>query len=178
MTKLQPMLSNLIDSLKKYKYAVLVLLLGVCIMLIPQKKSPGEELSELPLSDGEDTRQFVSRMEAHLEESLSQIDGVGAVDVILTVKQGSTKHYLYDTDSSREEEEGGTRITEQRKTVILSKSGAYDEATVTTVDYPLFQGALVVCEGGGRPEIQLLLTQVISSLTNLGSDKIAIVKMK
>ena len=37
-------------------------------------------------------------------------------------------------------------------------------------------GAVVVCEGGGSAAVRLQLTQAISALTGLPSDKIAVVK--
>lgn len=39
-------------------------------------------------------------------------------------------------------------------------------------------GAVVVCEGGGSAAVRLQLTQAISALTGLPSDKIAVVKGK
>ena len=39
-------------------------------------------------------------------------------------------------------------------------------------------GAVVVCEGGGSATVRLQLTQAVSALTGLPSDKIAIVKGK
>ena len=39
-------------------------------------------------------------------------------------------------------------------------------------------GALVVCEGAGSAAVRLQLTQAVSALTGLSSDKIAIVKGK
>ena len=39
---------------------------------------------------------------------------------------------------------------------------------------PQFQGALVVCPGGGDPAVQLRLLEAVSALTGLGSDRISI----
>lgn len=39
-----------------------------------------------------------------------------------------------------------------------------------------FEGALVVCEGGGDAAVRLQLTKALSALTGLSSEKIAIVK--
>lgn len=178
MVKLQDILSELPNKLKQYKYALLVLFIGICILLLPKNGQKKESL-EIPNEKTElSFEEYGQEVEKRLEEVLSQIDGVGAVDVILTMKQGSTKHYLNDSNITKENRAEGTSVTEERNTVIFSKGSAYDEATVTTVDYPLFQGALIVCQGGGRPEIQLLLTQAVSALTNLRSDKITVVKMK
>ena len=53
----------------------------------------------------------------------------------------------------------------------------YQTAVQSTV-YPTYQGALVVCDGAERASVRLAVTQAVSSLTGLGSNKIAVVKMK
>ena len=45
---------------------------------------------------------------------------------------------------------------------------------VRTQYYPSFRGALVVCPGGDDPQVQLAITQAVSALTGLGSDRITI----
>lgn len=39
---------------------------------------------------------------------------------------------------------------------------------------PEFQGALIVCQGGGDPAVRLNVLQAVSALTGLGADKISI----
>lgn len=39
-----------------------------------------------------------------------------------------------------------------------------------------WEGAVIVCEGGGSAAVRLELTQAVSALTGLPSDKIAVVK--
>ena len=46
----------------------------------------------------------------------------------------------------------------------------------TDPDTDRYTGAVVVCEGGGSASVRLQLTQAVSALTGLTSDKIAIVK--
>ena len=53
------------------------------------------------------------------------------------------------------------------------------EGTVTLQQLsPQFQGALVVCSGGGEPTVQLRLVEAVSALTGLGADKISVCKGK
>ena len=42
--------------------------------------------------------------------------------------------------------------------------------------YPVFQGALVVCEGADQAQVRLAMTQAVSALTGLGTDRITICK--
>ena len=171
-------IKTLSQSLKKYKYALLVLFLGLGILLLSDDKGTGSasipETQEMPFT----VETYVTDMEQRLSHILSQIRGVGETQVILTLCSSEQTHYLYDTDIRTDTGEVGTTMEETQKTVILSSGSSYDEAMVTRRDYPLFQGALIVCRGGGEAEVKLKLTQAVSALTNLSSDKITILEMK
>ncbi len=178
MTNIGDRLKTLSQSLKKYKYALLILFLGLVLLLIPGGKE--KDSASIPETRDElftvDT--YVRDMEQRLSHILSQIRGVGETQVILTLCRSEEVHYLYDTELRKDSGESGTTTEEKQKTVILSSGSAYDEAMVTRRDYPLFQGALIVCRGGGEAEVKLKLTRAVSALTNLSSDKITILEMK
>ena len=44
--------------------------------------------------------------------------------------------------------------------------------------YPGFRGAVVLCQGAGRPEVQLAVKEAVSSLTGLGMDHITVCAME
>ncbi len=164
MKQISSYMDALTKSLKKYKYALLVLLLGMALLLIPKQK----EETKIPVV--QEQEDYAAQLEQRLTEILSRMDGVGQVEVALTLARDSYTHYHQDVQRNGEEE--------NRKTVILSEGSAYDKAAVTTVDYPRFQGALIVCQGGGNAAVQLRLVEAVAALTGLGSDKITVVKMK
>ena len=170
MAQLGEQLQKLMCGIKKYKYALLVLLLGMALLLIPSKKEETKRVSE------EDApNDYAQQMEQRLTQALSQIEGVGKVQVLLTLANEGTIHYHSDIQLVSE---NGTAEREERKTVILSEGSAYDEAAVSSVDTPSFQGALIVCEGGANASVRLKLTQAVAALTGLSSEKITVVKMK
>lgn len=164
MKQISSYMEALTKHLKRYKYALLVLLLGMALLLIPKEK---EEVQTPAVQEQED---YATQMELRLTDILSNIEGVGKVEVALTLERGSYTHYHQDLQQSENAEEW--------KTVILSEGSAYDKAAVTTVDYPRFQGALIVCQGGGNATVQLRLVEAVAALTGLRSDKITVVKMK
>ena len=65
----------------KYKYPILVALVGLGLMLLP---SPGNRAETPTVSP----QQSVQTLEQRLEEMLSGIDGAGQVRVLLTEKAG------------------------------------------------------------------------------------------
>ena len=93
----------------KYRYAVAVLAVGIALMLLPDAPQPQVEEPE--------TGTELS-MEDHLQRILSQIEGAGRVEVLLTEAKGSTM--LYQTDTQRDS--SGDRESSENKTVIVTDS--------------------------------------------------------
>jgi len=68
----------------------------------------------------------------------------------------------------------------KRIAVFASGEGSNFEAIAAACERGAIaaEGALVVCDGAERASVRLAVTQAVSSLTGLGSNKIAVVKMK
>lgn len=169
-------------SLAKFKYPALILLLGLVLVLWGGKKTEEAQIDAPPAQtepDRSDTgEEYCERTARQLESILSQIDGAGRVRVMLTLKSGGVTQYQSDYDSETQTDGERTVTSSQQKTVILSRGSAYNEAAAVQTEYPRFQGALIVSEGGGEPEVRFALTSAVSALLGLGTDKITVVKSK
>lgn len=152
----------------KYKYVLLLGLVGILLMTWPVKDAEGRE--EEPEAHIQEERIL---LEDALEQLLAQMEGVGQTQVLLTVEQGAKAVYAYDRSDSRT----GTGGSLQTELVTLSKNGGQVPVEVQTTS-SIYRGAAVVCEGGGSPSVRLLVTQTIQSLTGLPADRIVITKMK
>lgn len=159
------------ELFQKYKYVLLVITAGIVLLLLPLggEENPASGSTERQAENGEETFK-VEEMERRLEEALSKVDGAGEVTVVLTVKSGSRQ--ILAQDSSRSGEESST------STVVVSTGSGTEDAVVLQEVYPQYQGALVVCPGGGDPAVCLKLVDAVSALTGLGADKISICKSK
>lgn len=163
--------------LQKYKYAALILLLGLALLLIPSKKKTTTQTAAARM-ETTDEAEYLSATEARLAQMLSQIDGAGRVSVMLTLQYGKRTEYQLDSSTSREERDGETAYSQEQKTVILSEGSAYDKAAVSAVRFPQFQGALVISQGADSAQVRLALTNAVSGVTGLRADQITVVKMK
>lgn len=159
-------LSDWVQYLKKYKYAVLILLLGIVLMAMPQGKreQPAQTISDAAYDD----------LEIQLEEILGKVEGAGAVKVMLTQKEGMQYTYLtndqyqtYETEQERKE-----------TAVLLSDGNGAETVVVSGTTYPVFKGAVIVCEGADSPLVKYNIVNAVSDLTGLSSDKISVIKMK
>lgn len=167
-----PTAGKVLNYLKEYKFVLLVIAAGVLLLLWPSGGDGGESgaQSSAGLANGEEDFS-VEALEEKLSETLSKVDGAGRVTVVLTVKQGMERVLASDETTSVSESQRST----ERETVIISADGG-DEAVLLTQNYPIFQGALVVCEGGDDSQVRLLITQAMAALTGLGTDRITVCK--
>ena len=163
------MKKSAIQVLKKYRFVALILLVGLVLMLLPtsgeKKESACEEHSEA---------YSLLQTEQRLESLLRNMQGVGQVNVMLTLKSGSTLELAKDSSTSVRDNE----TKRESDIVTVSRGSGSEEVVVTQERYPVYQGAVVVCEGGGNSAVRLAVIDAVSVLTGLGSDKITVVQWK
>lgn len=164
--------------LGRYKYVALVLLAGLVLLVWPSgKKEPAaREEQPAPAAVSAEEDFSVAALEEKLAQTLSKIQGAGEVSVMLTVQGGSRRVLAQDSKDAREADGAYER---QTQTVVVSAGTGSGEGPVLLQQlYPRFQGAVVVCQGGGDASVRLKLMEAVSALTGLGADKIAICKGK
>lgn len=152
---------------KKYKFVLLVVLVGVLLMVLPvSSESKESETSDLqtPREASFDLAETEQRMEA----ILGKIDGVGKLQLMLTLQSGTRLTLAEDTQSD------SGRTT--RETLTLNRGSGSQEVVVTNRYYPVYQGAVVVCQGADSSAVRLAITETVQALTGLASDRIQVVK--
>lgn len=154
---------------EKYKFVFIVLLIGVILLVIPD----GDDETTLPAQLSEHT-DAIPCIEEQLSNILSMIQGAGKVQVMLTVACG--EEYLYQTNSSVSTSANGSE--HKNDTVTVSDSQRNDSGLIRQVNPPIYLGAVIVCQGADNPAVKLAVTDAVSRLTGLGSDKISVLKMK
>ena len=167
---LQVQVKKLWALFQKYKLVLLVFAVGLVLLLWPNHSAQ----TAVPVSSEETEAEFhLNALERKLESVLSQIEGAGQVSVALTLKDGMERVYATDETWSQD---GDGQEDQQTQTVILSTGSGTEAAVLVQQRYPTFQGAVVVCSGGGDAEVRLLITQAVSALTGLGTDRISVCK--
>lgn len=155
--------------LNQYKYFILVIVLGICLMLIPsQKQASGSKPNSTEIAE-----ESVS-LDTILSECLSKVEGAGRVQVILTVAAG--EEILYQTD--RDERTTADSADSKVDTVIITNSNHDQQGLVRQVIPARYQGAIILCQGADRASVRLALTQAVSVALNLSTDRITVLKMK
>ena len=152
--------------LHKNRGIVLLILAGLLLLLWPGggREAESEQLPESPQLGNYEYD--LSALEEKLTETLSQVEGAGRTRVVLTLS----------TTGCVALAENRTRQADTVKTdVVLIRRGSNQEGVVEVErQYPVFLGALVVCEGGGNARIRLELLQAVKALTGLRGEQISI----
>lgn len=164
---------RLTELFHRYQYALLVVAAGVVLMVLPALG--GESKAEEPQQESVQEVEFgTEELEGRLEEALSQMDGVGQAEVVLTLRSGPGQVLAKDTQHSVRAE--GSESSQS--TVVLSKGSGYEEPVILQQLSPQYQGALVVCSGGDDPAVRLKVVEAVSALTGLGANQISVSKGK
>ena len=164
------MKEKLRDILKKYRFAALVALAGVVLMLLPGKN---DSMPDAETAEGETFS--LEETERRMAEVLGAMDGVGRVQVMLTLRSGETLSLAEDSSATLG---SGGDVRQDSQVLTVNRGSGKQEVVVTQRLYPTYQGAVVVCQGAGDSRVRLTVVDAVSVLTGLSSDKISVVKWK
>ncbi len=157
------------DVFQKYRYAVLVLIIGLVLIMIPTVNQ--EETNE-PVLETEAVKEI--SIQEKLTSLLSKIDGAGSVEVMLTVAEGEEIIYQENMDSSNDDDSSKINID----TVTVTDAQKNQTGLVRKVNPPKYLGALVLCQGADDPIVKLAIVDAVSKITGLGTNCISVLKMK
>ena len=93
---------------------------------------------------------------------------------MLTVAESEKTLYQSDEDVTT----GDNSSSVRQETILISDSGRNQQALITQVISPKYQGAVVVCQGADIPSVKWAVVEAISKATGLGADQISVLKMK
>ena len=164
------MKEKLRDILKKYRFAALVALAGVVLMLLPGKK---DSMPDAETAEGETFS--LEETERRMAEVLGAMDGVGRVQVMLTLRSGETLSLAEDSSATRG---SGGDVRQDSQVLTVNRGSGRQEVVVTKRMYPTYQGAVVVCQGAGNSRVRLQVMETVAVLTGLSSERISVVQWK
>ena len=152
----------------KYKYVCLVLALGMIFMSLPDGT---KEVPENPVEEAGEEQTDLSQRIASI---LTQISGVGKVQVLLTESSGAQTLYQTDEDSDTSSDSQSVHV----ETVVVSDADRNEFGLVRQVNPPSYLGAIVVCQGADRADVRLNIVEAVSNVTGISTDRITVLKMK
>lgn len=129
---------------------------------------------------------YSKQLETKLKGIIGQINGVGNVDVMVTVESGV--EYVYEQnvkttdDKSQDSDSSGRNQTQENSNqetsaIIIDKGSGGQEALVKTEIQPRIQGVVVVCDGGEDPVVKENIVNAITVALNITSNQVSVSKI-
>ncbi len=159
--------AKIVEFIKKYRYVILVLVIGIGLMALPDREETQQEPTTATVVSNSQTDQAEA-----LTQILSQIRGAGKVKVLLTVAAG--ERTVYQTDQDTSTGSGSVRC----ETVIVTNADRAQQGLVQQIVAPEYRGAIVVCQGADDPNVRLAIVEAVANATGLGTNRISVLKMK
>lgn len=114
--------------------------------------------------------QYRIKMENRVKELLRRVEGVGKVEVMITLSASKEKVALKDNET-------GSNKT-QEESVIVEDSDRNSSPYIIQEKEPVPEGILVVCEGGGDVQLAREIIGAIQVLFDVDVHKIKVMKME
>ena len=171
--KWEQMRQKYLPVVKKYRAALIVLLAGV--LLLVSGGGGGKTAAKAAAAAETGAQDFaLADFEENLRARLASIEGVGRVELMLSLDQ--TEEAVYAVNTRQTAGGGDSRSYESDLTVV--SDGSYGETPVTVKNLlPTFRGAVVLCDGADDVGVRLAVTQAVGTVCGLGADKITVLKM-
>ena len=174
------------DNIKKHfpkkNQWLIVLLTGILLVVIALPTSDGKSASEDTTDNTTKTIEnqpsdYAAQMEKKLVKILRNVEGVGDVKVMITLKESSEKVVEKDVaKSSRTAEDQVVESDSSEATVYSEGSNSNQEPYVSKEISPAVEGVLVIAEGGDNSVVVQNITEAIQALFNVEMHKIKVMK--
>lgn len=181
--------SGFTDKWKKLKkdQILIGILAGILLLVIalPQKQEESSKepaIQEAVSEKGSFQEEKAARMEAELERILEQVQGVGKVEVMITLKSSGRKtvekdtSVSEDTDGSENGGAGGSR-REEESTVYQRDAEGNEIPFVVEETVPVVEGVLVAAQGGENLTVAEDILDAAQVLFGVEAHKIKVMKL-
>lgn len=153
-----------------------IVLLGIlgmgCILISSVLTTDNKNTQELKTEClAETPEEYRHRMQNELSDLLSNIDGVGKAQVLVTVNGSEEYHYA---------KEGDSLITDEQvksKSTYVTIGGSSGNALVEHITPPPIIGVVVACEGGDRSTVQESVYHAVSVSCGISTANIYVTKL-
>ena len=164
------------EQLPKKNHLLLILLAGILLLVVtfPDVRSKpsadeSEDGSASVMNENTDLQKYADDLEKEIAGILSRVEGVGEVEVMITLKSGNRKIVEKDERSTRDDAAEETSVYRQN-------ADGSSEPYVNTELSPGIEGVAVIAEGGGSPVVRQEITEAVQALFDVEAHKIKIMK--
>ena len=165
--------SKLLSKIRDIKHldiAIVIIFVGVLLLIYFNDFTSSKESDEV-------TQTFISYksytedLEKRLTNVLSKIDGVGNVDVMVTLEGSPELVIAYNIEEVNNL--GNEGIVTKKEPIIITKNGVSSPLVLSEV-LPKIKGIVIVAQGGGDVKVKMDLLTATTKLFNVSVNCIEI----
>lgn len=169
---------------------LIVFLAGVLLLVIAiptgSNKDDSDDTKKMLSQETNDSDKeewsYETQLEERLEEILRHVEGVGQVQVMITLKDSGEALVEKDVESSSQTTDGsdgtaGVKQQQSSETTVYENQSEDGKPFISKETAPEIEGVLVVAQGGGNAATAQNISEAIQALFNIEVHKIKIVKM-
>lgn len=175
MTELAEMLRKRLRAVPHTRWIVLLGIAGMLLILLsgllPDKKPPPQTVSTAEGTPAAEQEAYRAALESRLTALLSQMDGAGAVTVMVTLSGSAEQVYAEEVKVSRSENSAQTESAP-----VLSRVSGDESALISETKSPPVQGAVILCTGGDHAAVRERITNAVSALLGIPAAQIYVGK--
>lgn len=162
---------------------LLLLVIAAPVKQKEQKKT--QEKTTVSQTQEQTDDQIRQSYEKQLESVLSQVEGVGAVQVAVAMESTGKKQVEKDSpeDTSTSSEKGDSGTQRSSQTVTTGETTVYEDTGdggqtpyISSSTYPEIRGVIVVAQGGGNPVIVQQIQEAVIALFHVEAHEIKVIK--
>lgn len=171
---------KLLSHMDKQKWIVCILI-GILLLVIAIPVEPTEGKLAGKETDLANEKEVTSgtyerQMEKRLEKIIGQMEGVGEVDVMITLEDEGESVVAQDVNKkteTTEQQEEVRRETSSEESTVFAGETPYE----TKVKAPEIRGICIVAQGAGNSETKVKIYEAVQALFAIEAHKISIVEM-
>ncbi len=161
-----------LEKLKENKKIAVIVLLGlVCVVLLVVSEfvSSTDEVKEQKQDAANIEYSYAEEIEIKLTAMITNISGAGNAKVMVTLESSSESVFAQNRNTNDDKSESE---------YILIKSGSGQGGMLLKIIAPEVRGVAVICEGASSATVRQEITDMITSVLDINSNRVCVIKMK
>lgn len=127
-------------------------------------------------------RDYQTKLEQELEAFLSEVEGIGAVEVLIYLN--TTETYIVEKDIpayqiTTQDAEGQSREeSKEEDTVYTVNSSGEQVPFISQTRHPSIEGVIIAAEGAGEESVRIRIIRTVMALYGVEANKIDVLERK
>ncbi|MDO5560606.1 MAG: hypothetical protein Q4F95_13580 [Oscillospiraceae bacterium] len=167
-----------LGKIKNIRLIVFLGIAGMIIILLSELIPPAvKKTKNTQTAQSFSQNDYCGRLEKEIQLLLGKINGVGRVNVMLTVEGTEETVYAQQNKSSKSENGESSSQQDENSYIFIQESGD-KEALVEKVINPAITGVVVVCDGGDNAKVRESIYNAVSVSLNVPANKIFVAELE